>query len=71
MYLFTIKYGCRDASPGHCAIKADNAYEATQKFFKNWSDDYSTGKCQIPPIDLLWFRVERWCDSKEVIEEEP
>lgn len=62
MYLFTVKYGCRNTSPGYCVVKADNGYEAYQRFTENWNN-----VCSIPITDLVWFRFERWCDSGEVI----
>ena len=61
MYLFTVKFCCKDARPGYHLVKADNCYEAIQKFFQQWTaKDFD-----IPVSALLWFKIERWCLATE------
>ena len=64
---YTVKFCCKNSRPGYNIVKANNCYEAISKFFASWTKENG---CDIPVTDLVWFRIESWCDSSEMIGEE-
>jgi len=70
MFLFLIECLCKQGNEVwkvNSVVKAKDAQRAWNKFINQWDSEYKSGEVNIPLSVIIEFKVEKFCEAKEII----